>query len=247
MVGFCIARFRWLTRPPVERRVLRPARWFGRPSFRFVVVAASAIPLLALAAATAMSHAYERGLAALAAGDLVGADRALKRAAVLSPNERIELARAEVHLAAFDGARAPAARRTQLALARDQVTRAARLNPYAPEVPYLRMLIAARDPALERAARAAATRAEFDETLRRDRRFFPARLERARALIESGEHRAAHALLEAGLAEVFPPHPLVLDYLALVAELRARHGDAAGAARAWRERQRVAERLGPAT
>lgn len=223
-----------------------PARHFGRRSFIVIVTVLALLPLLVLGSATLMRRNHDLALAALADGRLPVAAQALARAAVLYPHERIELARAQLYLAAFDASRARAQQAEFLDLAQSHLARAERMNPYLPEVPFVRLLLAERQPGLDPAARAQALAEAYAETLRRDRRYFQVRLELARYLYAHGQGEQARGLLEAGLVEPFPMHPQVVDYLELLQDLRLAAGDAAGAERAARELERLRPLYGAA-
>ena len=229
MFGLVLARLTARSAREPRKWLLRPARHLRRPVFNFVLLGLAAVPILILASAATMSLYYERGVSRLVAGELTGADTALRRAAMLSDNDKVEVARAQLYLAAFDAATGDADKAAYYRDAEQALARAEVMNGFSAEVPYTRLLLAVRDRAADAAQRAAAMRSAFTETLRRDQRYYPVRLELARLLIDGGELGAARTVLEDGLRHPFDEHPLVYDYVAELRDLRARLGDVSGA------------------
>ena len=229
MFGLMLARLTARSVGEPRKWLLRPARHVRRSVFNFVLIGLAAVPVLVLGSAAAMSVYYERGVSRLVAGELTGADTALRRAAMLSDNDKVEVARAQLYVAAFDATTDLADKAAYYQNAEQALARAEAMNRFSAEVPYTRLMLAVRDSTADAARRAAAMRAAFTETLRRDQRYYPVRLELARLLIDGGELGAARGVLEDGLRHPFDEHPLVYDYVAELRDLRARLGDASGA------------------
>lgn len=151
------------------------------------------------------------------------------------------------NLAAFEAEPQAAEKRNLFDLAVERVSRAHKMNAYSAEVAYTQMLLAMHDPQLDLNTRLATVAAAYRETLRRDQRYFPARIELARFLSQHGRHRRALSVLEVGLRHPIPGHPLVVDYLTMLRDLRKEAGDAAGARAADRELERIRELIGAAS
>ncbi|MCB1749184.1 MAG: O-antigen ligase family protein [Gammaproteobacteria bacterium] len=245
LVGFVLARLVDVTAVAPARRGPPPARLMRPAVAAFVGGSLVVMATWTLVAALAMTVFYERGVAALVAGDTRRAEAALTTAARFQPSAAIEVARAHLFLAAAEASDG-AARRAALAEVERHLASADALDPYSAAIPYARMLRAlARDAADP--LRAAEIERHFAATMRRDRRFFPARLALARFLVAQGRPRAARGVLEAGLAAAFPRHVQALDYLGLLRELRARDQDETGVAAAERDLRRMRSALGMET
>jgi hypothetical protein len=243
LYGFVLARLVALTSVPQAQRGPR-LRDRLRPGVAvFIGASLMAMALWTLVAALAMGVYYERGVAALLAGDVRRAETALTTAARFQPAARIEIARAHLFLAAA-ATRAGATRAGALAEVDRRIDAAAVLDPYSALIPYTRMLRWLASDEVDPLTRAARIRNAFDETMQYDRRFYPARLELARFLVARKGAGEARAVLEAGLAQPFTPHVQVVDYLQLLRDLRALDEDEAGVAAAERELRRMRYLLG---
>ncbi len=231
VLGVVMARFDVISRaartPHIDLR-----RRMGAWVTRLVAAALVLVPAAVLVPANLMALEQQRGVAALAAGRLEEAGRRLSRAARWYPNVQTAAARASLYLAGYDAAADPARRAALLAAADDAIEAARRANPFSPLVPYSRFLLDQRRLAADPNARLQALARHYNEALRLDPRYFPVRLEMARFLLDAGRPASARSVLEEGLAEVFPRHPQVIEYLGLLRDLRRQAHDEYGAAEA---------------
>lgn len=246
LAGFVLARLDVLAADHAPLPAARPVRGRRRPLVGALLLCVLAVPVNQLLGAALRGERYEAAIAALGRGALDEARRALDQAELLAPHERIAVARAHLYLAAFSASPDPARRALYRAQIEQQLAEAVRMNPHLPEVPYTRMLLALAEPALPAAIRASRLERAFDEVMALDRRFFPARLELARTLLAAHAPAAARDVLEEGLADAFPVHPLVREYFDLLRALRAADGDLRGARRAARLLERIDALLGTA-
>ncbi|MGE0482880.1 MAG: O-antigen ligase family protein [Gammaproteobacteria bacterium] len=243
LYGVVLARLVSLTAVPSARRGPLPRERLRPAVALFVGGSLTAMAIWTLVAGLAMAVHYERGVAALVAGDTARAAAALTTAARFQPTAPIEIARAHLFLGAAN-ARSGTARAAALAEVDRHIESAEDLNPFSPRVPYTRMLRWLATTDTDPRERATRVRDAFDATLQRDRRFYPARLELARFLLAHGAADEARAVLEAGLTQPFAPHVQVLDYLQLLRDLRALAEDETGVAAAERELWRMRYLLG---
>lgn len=242
LFGFALARFAARTRPEAVSEPAVTPWWRQRMGAGWLagLLAAGVLALTApLVAAGLMARDYDEGIDSLAAGRLEEAADALGRAAVLSPNARVAVAQAHVYLAAFEAS----GRREFLEDAGARVRAAEALDPFSPEVAHARMLLALSLDGLEPGRHGHAVRNAYVETLRRDPRYVPARVDLAKTLLERGESAAAHDVLEEGLRYRIADQPLLLDYLAMLEALRRAAGDERGAQEAALERRSLEARL----
>ncbi|MCZ6664667.1 MAG: O-antigen ligase family protein, partial [Gammaproteobacteria bacterium] len=246
MFGFVLARFVRITRPEAAPHPSRMFRNFSRPVMIFIIFVLAAMPVAALTSALAMSVFHERGMRELDVGALSDAQRSLRIAANLSPNPTTEAARAHLYLAAADSTAEFEEKLEFIGLAETHLARAAKMNPFSAEVAYTEMLFVLHDPRFDPASRLDKVQKAYRETLRRDHRYYPARIEFARFLSGLGRNGDALAVLEGGLRYPIPGHPLVLDYLSLLRDLRMKEGDEAGAQAADREISRLQNAIGDA-
>ena len=247
MFGLVLARF--VSNNPAESTSssMVPFRGFRRTTALFIILVCASIPTITLTSATAMTIFHERGMRHLDAGLLAQAEAALTTAARLSPNATTEAGRAHLYLAAFEAAPEDAKKRDFFELAVEHVARAHAMNPYSAEVAYTQMLLAMHDLRLDARSRLVPVAAAYRETLRRDHRYFPARIELARFLRRHGRDQRALSVLEAGLRHPIPGHPLVVDYLTMLRDLREETGNAAGARAADKELIRIQKLVGAAS
>ncbi|MGR8918530.1 MAG: O-antigen ligase family protein [Gammaproteobacteria bacterium] len=222
LLGVVLARFERAT----QAQGPRPARGQGRAA-RVFLAAAALLPAVLLGPGVLMSRYHASGAEALAGGRLGEAEAAFDAAARWYPNGQTEVARAMLYLAAHDASEDRARRRDLLATARHHRDVADATLPRSPLVPYLDLLFAARDG--EPGQRAAAA---YERAIRRDPRYYPARLEMARQLLDRGLAERARRVLEEGLALPFPRRADVIEYLVLLRQLRLFAHDEAGAASA---------------
>jgi tetratricopeptide (TPR) repeat protein len=239
MFGFVLARFVQITSPGASPSPSLNFRNFSRPAMIFITIALTAIPAAGLTSALAMSVFHERGMRELDHGALSDAQSSLRIAANFHPNPTTEAARAHLYLAAALSKPGLEEKLAFIELAETHLARAAEMNPFSAEVPYTEMLLAMHDPRLTSPARAERVVQAYQETLSRDHRYYPARIEFARFLAGLNRQGQALAVLERGLRHPIPGHPLVLDYLSLLRDLRKMTGDLAGALAADREISRV--------
>ena len=247
MFGLVLARFVSITGSTRTPHLAMPIQRFHRRTVVFIMLVLASIPTITLTSATAMSIFHERGLSDLDAGLLADAQSALTIAARLHPNATTETARAQVYLAASEAAPTQANKWKYFDLAADHAARASSMNAYSAEAAHAMILLAIYDLRLDPGARLAAVAAAYRETLRRDQRYFPVRIELARFLLQSGRDMRALAILEAGLRYPIPGDTRVFDYLTMLRDLRQKAGNAAGARAADREIERVQRLLGAAS
>ena len=247
MFGLVLARFVSITAATHTRHLAMSTQRFHRRTVVFIVLVLASIPTITLTSATAMSIYHERGVRDLDAGLLADAQSALMIAARLHPNATTETARAQVYLAASEATPTQATKWKYFELAARHVARASSMNAYSAEAAHTLMLLAMVDLRLDSGARLAAVADAYRETLRRDQRYFPVRIELARFLQQRGRDMRALSILEAGLRYPIPGHALVFDYLTMLRDLRQKAGNAAGARAADREIERMQELLGTAS
>ncbi len=233
--GGLLGRFHALSELLTEEAPVRfeLTKYLRPPAARLALALLGLVPALYWSYALAGSYVVERAEAHAAAGDYDAADRDLVRAGRwLRGAEGPWVARAALYWEIL--ARAPGLAQAQrLALAKDALDWlevAERLNPWRHDIPYLRAKLYWR----LRDALAASHWPQhvvqgFEQSLSRQPRFYPARLNYALFLLKRGRPEKAYLVLEKGMAYSYVDHERLVPYLELTAALRRRYGDPQGA------------------
>lgn len=246
LAGLACARLHRLAYPTPPAVVFHPARWFRSLAYRALLVAVLALPGVYFVAIALAERDYGRGLTAAGRGDYIAADTAFRRAERLSPGaDNLRMTHADMlrlMLAATRGHHT-GERALVFADARHLLDAAIARNPVRAQTYFVRAQLYEQNRALtgpdwrEQVVRA------YEDCLKRDPRFFPARVAYARFLEASGDLAAARAVLDAGISYWYYPNASVLEYYAMATRLRAEAGDSAGAAAVRTKIQAVEEAM----
>lgn len=221
-------------------------RWLRPWVFAGLCVVSTGAVMALLGAMMGMDYSYARAREHMLNGDLARADRELLRAERLFDTEAVQTARALLCSEAM--ALVPVGETAQTEelrrCAKTAIARAQALNPNYAESYFQEGQFYRRHR--ERAAPdwPARARAAYLGALRRNDRHFEARLGLAQLLYAQGEIRAAHALMERGLAYGFPEDPAILGYARFLIGLREELGYHDRAERLRRRAEKLERVLG---
>jgi O-antigen ligase len=233
LAGLWLGRLHELTVPEsIGTLVLSPARVVRRSVHRLLVVLMLAIPAAWLAAIGSAYLAYQQAHAHAAQGRFLAAHETFSLAERLFPEMDIAYyAHADLyrHMLKTLPASNRADREALFRGAQESLAESERLNPYRPHVFWVRGDLYVTAGELAGNDWAARAEAEYRKALTLNPRFFAARENYARLLLHLGRIKDAHAVLEAGLREWHMPHPVLVPYLSLAAQVREQQGDRAGA------------------
>jgi tetratricopeptide (TPR) repeat protein len=234
LFGFVLGRFVALA-PTASARdwCVKPSAILGKNAFYALSIIALMFPVSLLASFGVMDHFYTKAKAALIAGDLGLAEQSLTRAEQLFDTSDIQYARAVLYMEAIHALPgSDSARRKQFyELASGALERTEAVNPYESNAYFGRAMLYQDNPQLAGSQSFARASAAYQKTLDMDPRHYPARLAYAKLLAGNAEERNALALLEAGLAYLFPDDPQILSYARYLVELRRAQSDVEGAER----------------
>ncbi|MCZ6719515.1 MAG: O-antigen ligase family protein, partial [Gammaproteobacteria bacterium] len=234
LFGFVLGRFVALAPTPSARGwCVKPSAILGKNAFYALSIIALMFPVSLLASFGVMDHFYTKAKAALIAGDLGLAEQSLTRAEQLFDTSDIQYARAVLYMEAIHALPgSDSARRKQFyELASGALERTEAVNPYESNAYFGRAMLYQDNPQLAGSQWFARASAAYQKTLDMDPRHYPARLAYAKLLAGNAEERNALALLEAGLAYLFPDDPQILSYARYLVELRRAQSDVEGAER----------------
>lgn len=233
--GLFLGRIQDLAQPYLGARLVSilPAGRFSPDGFRLIVLSLMLVPGLYLASVGVSAYLMSQGVASAQRGELEEADSALAVAHRLWPDSDAALiARADLHrtvLARLDVAHHDK-RRILFENALRLLDRAEQRNPLRPTIYLVRAELFRQAPALVGKDWAGQVDALYRKVLQLNPRYYAARFNYARFLLDRGEAKAAREVLEDGLRYLHVVHPPLRPYLALAADLSEQAGDAARAA-----------------
>lgn len=235
VAGLLLGRYQELAVGAAARDVVwLPARALQRPTYAIIVVLLLLLPVSYLFALGLADYFYQHGQHQARQGLLQEADSAFTYAERLVPaDDRTPLAHADLFRHAITRL-PPDAVRDRRALY-DEALRflalAETANPYRAMAYSLRGVLYQQNPSFAGEHWRELAIGAYRAALKRNPRFFYARLAYAHLLLQGQERDAARAVLEPGIEHWYYPEPALVDYYNLTARLRRETGDAQGAAR----------------
>ncbi|MEM7540255.1 MAG: O-antigen ligase family protein [Pseudomonadota bacterium] len=226
LFALLLSRFDALTAPKAYRFDL--GAHFRPRILAVVLVALVAIPIVSLSLNVGMSRYYERGVAALATGDLEAAQNDLLTAKTLQNSDLVEIAFGLLYAGAARVTKEPSVKAVLIDRARDALNRAEKMNPYNAAIALGRLEVEIVDPALSFDERLERSQRVYEAGIYLNPRYLPLRTRAAQWLIDKNVNQA-RAIVEEGTKHPIADGPGLLDYLSLLAELRKLTNDQRGA------------------
>lgn len=241
--GLWLGRLHELTAPATSRTlVFSPARFVRLSVYRLLVVLVLAIPAAWFVALGSAYLTYQQGHAHASKGRFLAAHESFNLAERLYPEmDIIYFTHADLYRYMLMPlpATKQADREALFHAAEESLARGEQLNPYRAQTYWVRGDLYASAQDLAGPEWSSRAEAEYKKAIALNPRFFAARENYARLLIRLGRMKDAHALLETGLREWYPEHPVLAPYLSLAAGVRERQGDKAGAAKLREQLARI--------
>lgn len=221
----CLGRFMLLSETgPVKTLEINP--YIGKKVFIFSTGMLFLMCLAVFTSNIGMYLSYEKGRALYKNNHVMESEQYFVQAGRLLNNENIQIARALVNLSAAESLRNKNedAYLELMHWGMEHLDKAGQMNSWQSQVNYVRGLYylefrtAMSDAPLMQAKR------EFEQALRKNKRYFDARLSLARLMVEQGNDSRGHKILELGLKYPLPNTPDINDYLETLIQLRRANG-----------------------